>query len=189
MRLTAYVVIGLLLPAVLPPSLSVAATPGGERTTAFGSWIAKLSVKTLQMLQVEPGSAHGGRWLVWSEGRGEGQSASIALFSPDGVCIWHVVKPDAYQPTMTSVPEWSWKGRSVSLLLLSYGADAQEAEILALDADGSPRVLDRRSASRIFLRSGSAQLELDQAAGSVPEKTCLRWSAPGAKLLATGCAE
>ena len=150
---------------------------------------AMMPIETLQMIPANPGSFTGRRWIVWSAGRGEGQSVHLALCSRDGKCKWQDTRRDAYLPTIIYIKK-SYTSKTKELLLtVNYGAEAQEAEAITIGVNGIPRVLDRRSASSLSLMPDGSRLELDQAPGSVPLRECLGWSAVSARLQNVRCQE
>lgn len=136
-----------------------------------------------------PGAPAGTRWTAWAVGRGEGQAVHLALRDAHGRIRWSSVRPDAYDPALTPVPGWTARGRPVVLLTLSYGAAAQTAELLALALDGRPRILARRDAAAVELRTapGAPVLVLRQAPGSEPQTECLRWDGPASRLRSAPC--
>ena len=152
--------------------------------------VVRAPLSSLQVAPADPGAVAGRRWAAWAVGRGEGQAVHLALFDAHGRRLWSAVRADAYAPTLTPVPAWTAHGRPLILLTLSYGAAAQTVELLAQDAAGPPRVLARRDAAAIDLRTsgpGAPSLVLRQAPGSEPEVECLRWDAAAAALKSTPC--
>ena len=134
------------------------------------------------MILADPGISESRHWVAWDHGIGNGQSVHLALCTTPGVCIWHKTWPHAYSPVVTYIPELTSDNEAIFLLILDYGAEAQDAEIYGLREKGLPKLLDHRSSSQVSLTADGEHLHLRHTPDSVPAEECLGWATKALKL-------
>ena len=140
------------------------------------------------------GRRTGLRWAAWSERAASSSSVHLALFNArktPAETVWSQAWADAYDPQLILVAPWSHAGHLVYTLTLRFGAEAQQAELVSLDAAGKPArlveklgaaiglVLEAERAALIVYQTPKAALvpscfEWRETAGSLQEVACLR---------------
>lgn len=180
-------------------ALALLAATGSQRDTPDLGTLgepARAAVASFATLAIADADDRGTlRWAAWGKGRGEGQSAHLALFGVgDGAATprWAINWPDGYLPRLHADTRWTYGGRPVVAVVVQYGAGAVEVLAFGLATGDQPRQLFAAEGVAADWRrdaNGAAVLVLFQRSrtGSASRAFCHGWQPAKATLVPIAC--
>lgn len=179
----------------LAPALLLIAAAGSAQQLSAGGLDARARAAAADFATLTVADADDAgslRWAAWGEGRGDGQSAHLALFRTGDAraTAWSRQWPDGYLPTLNTDTRWRWHGQPVAMVTVQFGAGA--VQVVAVGVDGaSGRTLAQRDAVAAETRRGAdgkAVLVLfDRPGGRALVPRCLGWQDTRATLTPVTC--
>ncbi|MEN6509130.1 MAG: hypothetical protein ABFD63_10190 [Smithella sp.] len=134
-----------LAACILPfPSVSAESTPLKNDCTIIG-----LDLSTLNELQIIDAGSRDDflHWAVWSQKSEGGLSVKLALlkYTDKGPVVLQMLeRKDAYEPSIKRIYQWRFGKYPVLALTYQYGAAAEQLEILGIDNNSRPVLLDEQ---------------------------------------------
>ena len=141
---------------------------------------------------VEAGDRTALRWAAWSDRTASSGSVSLALFNTrkmPGESVWALAWADAYDPQLVLVPPWGHAGHPVYALTLRFGAEAQQVDLISLDATGKPATLAEKlgAAVGLVLEAERAAVIVYQTPKTALVPSCFEWRDAAGKLAEIPC--
>ncbi|QYE32977.1 hypothetical protein KZX46_02160 (plasmid) [Polymorphobacter sp. PAMC 29334] len=168
----------------LASMLLILASPSAASSISAHSPVLAAAALPLANLTVINGDASGKtRWVAWAE-LGPRQAVRLALVDRDGartVVRGAIVHADAYEPLLRAIPQWTYGGHSLVAFTVSYGAGAQQVELIA-DDNGAPRVFASELGAAIgwtIAPTGAPILVIYTRVGSALQPRCRVWRESG----------
>ena len=173
----------LLACAPIFPACAADLGPSGD-TVARAVSIGPIAV-------ADAGSDTDLRWAAWSNATGASRWVRLALFNmrkSPAEAVWSQTWPDAYDPRLVAMTPWVHAGHPVYALTLRFGAEAEQVDLIGLDADGKPAHLAEKLGAGIgfILASEKAAVVIYQTPQVALVPTCFNWR-DGSELAATPC--
>ncbi len=140
----------------------------------------------------EAGDGTGLRWAAWSERTASSGSVRLALFDArktPAETVWSQAWADAYDPQFVVVAPWGHAGHPVYALTLRFGAEAQQVDLVSLDAAGKPSILVEKlgAAVGLVLEAEKAAVIVYQTPKAALVPSCFEWRDAAGKFAEIPC--
>ena len=140
----------------------------------------------------EAGDGTGLHWAAWLDQIASSRSVHLALFDggkTPAQAVWSRAWADAYDPQFIQVAPWSHAGLPVYALTLRFGAEAQQVDLVGLDAAGKPALLAEKlgAAIGLVLEAEKAVVIVYQTPKVALVPSCFEWRDVAALLAEVPC--
>jgi hypothetical protein len=145
---------------------------------------------TLSIADASDGT--GLRWAAWSDRTASSGSVRLVLFDSrktPAEPVWAKAWPDAYDPQFVQVAPWAHAGHPVYALTMHFGAEAQQVDLIGLDAAGKPVILSEKlgAAIGLVLEAEKAAVIVYQTPKVALVPDCFEWREASGNLMETPC--
>ena len=176
----------LLLLACLPTAGALAAD-----IDASGTSVARAAAAG-PLTITEAGDGTGLRWAAWSERTASSGSVRLALFDArkaPAAIVWSQAWADTYDPQLVLVAPWDHAGHPIYALTLRFGAEAQQVDLVSLDAAGKPAILAEKlgAAVGLVLETEKAAVIVYQTPKAALVPSCFEWRDAAGNLAEVPC--